>query len=572
MKRQSIYELYGCKDKEELYNKVKNKDNSVLSLIEFIEFSKANRQNEKQLLNSPGACVNYFLKMSPIKEGEMRVVFTDTQLEPIHLSIVNSKTAGIKSILKDGILAGASGAFINYPTGYNNIIIKQLEDRLNFIGIKVNDKFSYDVDKSKFYSFAENGREVKNSVKEGDLVQYNFFSKIKDEDFLTNLSGYEEFMEYFATYQIKDLNVVINRNKLIDNMKVAFQHKEREVFGLISYDKLKNIKALNVLFKGNISSAGVDFRLIFKDLIKNEADGFIIFHNHPSGVNTPSAADIGLTHKIGEIADYLDIKFSDHLIIGKEGVYSFIENDLFQSPFGKINFNDRVYKEASLSMLKDSKDDLPFQLDSTLPTEENLKNAIMSFLSKENDNEMLKQVIFNDLFPDRSKITLYKSGTDNSKKADNKNIAISLDLTNQERPVLVTYVDDIAYCQKTIEVEDLLSLLSKASGQDLFNFTIIDNRENLQSKYINEKTQIYDPLSQDMDGDGIIDRYDNDFRDSDYFESTYDVEDNLHQKESTIEKLDYYKEKIRSQEEHTKNQELECNDIKPCNDKSELYL
>lgn len=42
--------------------------------------------------------------------------------------------------------------------------------------------------------------------------------------------------------------------------------------------------------------------------------------------------------------------------------------------------------------------------------------------------------------------------------------------------------------------------------------------------------KVYDPLGQDLDNDGIIDRYDNDFRDSDYFESTYDVEDNLHRK------------------------------------------
>lgn len=45
----------------------------------------------------------------------------------------------------------------------------------------------------------------------------------------------------------------------------------------------------------------------------------------------------------------------------------------------------------------------------------------------------------------------------------------------------------------------------------------------------------YDPLGQDLDNDGIIDRYDNDFRDSDYFESTYDVEDNLPQKEKSLE-------------------------------------
>lgn len=46
--------------------------------------------------------------------------------------------------------------------------------------------------------------------------------------------------------------------------------------------------------------------------------------------------------------------------------------------------------------------------------------------------------------------------------------------------------------------------------------------------------KIYDSLGKDLDNDGIIDRYDNDFRDSDYFESTYDVDDNLHKKDEFI--------------------------------------
>ena len=54
-----------------------------------------------------------------------------------------------------------------------------------------------------------------------------------------------------------------------------------------------------------------------------------------------------------------------------------------------------------------------------------------------------------------------------------------------------------------------------------------------RSDYITEVKdgKIYDPLEKDLDNDGIIDRYDNDFRDSDYFESTYDVDDNLHKKD-----------------------------------------
>lgn len=61
-------------------------------------------------------------------------------------------------------------------------------------------------------------------------------------------------------------------------------------------------------------------------------------------------------------------------------------------------------------------------------------------------------------------------------------------------------------------------------------------RKDLNSKETSQQNEeVYDPLGKDLDNDGIIDRYDNDFRDSDYFESTYDVEDNLHTKEDITE-------------------------------------
>ena len=61
-------------------------------------------------------------------------------------------------------------------------------------------------------------------------------------------------------------------------------------------------------------------------------------------------------------------------------------------------------------------------------------------------------------------------------------------------------------------------------------------RKDLNSKETSQQNEeVYDPLGKDLDNDGIIDRYDNDFRDSDYFESTYDVEDNLHTREDITE-------------------------------------
>lgn len=61
-------------------------------------------------------------------------------------------------------------------------------------------------------------------------------------------------------------------------------------------------------------------------------------------------------------------------------------------------------------------------------------------------------------------------------------------------------------------------------------------RKDLNSKEtFQQNEEVYDPLGKYLDNDGIIDRYDNDFRDSDYFESTYDVEDNLHTREDITE-------------------------------------
>lgn len=69
-------------------------------------------------------------------------------------------------------------------------------------------------------------------------------------------------------------------------------------------------------------------------------------------------------------------------------------------------------------------------------------------------------------------------------------------------------------------------------------FVSVDEEELKQAMglEIDDEGNFYDPLSKDLDNDGIADRYDNDFKDSDYFESTYDVEDNLHTKEEATQK------------------------------------
>ena len=127
--------------------------------------------------------------------------------------------------------------------------------------------------------------------------------------------------------------------------------------------------------------------------------------------------------------------------------------------------------------------------------------------------------------------------TDTSKE-DNKSPLVSGDensvftsLANDE-----TIADEIVFAPKSIKTEKEISfeeqkaeLLKKRKMAEK-----VRKELRTEGKY-SQNEEIYDPLGKDLDNDGIIDRYDNDFRDSDYFESTYDVEDNLHTKEGITE-------------------------------------
>ena len=65
-------------------------------------------------------------------------------------------------------------------------------------------------------------------------------------------------------------------------------------------------------------------RSLFSRAMLCNANSIIVAHNHPSGVVKPSGEDINLTRRIKEAGEILDIKLQDHIIIGEDDYYSFI--------------------------------------------------------------------------------------------------------------------------------------------------------------------------------------------------------------------------------------------------------
>lgn len=81
-----------------------------------------------------------------------------------------------------------------------------------------------------------------------------------------------------------------------------------------------------VLSIGTINSNLIHPRELFKPAIEYGAAAVILAHNHPSGIVTPSKADIEITNHLIKVGKLIGIPLVDHVIIGRT-TYTSIQAD-----------------------------------------------------------------------------------------------------------------------------------------------------------------------------------------------------------------------------------------------------
>lgn len=80
---------------------------------------------------------------------------------------------------------------------------------------------------------------------------------------------------------------------------------------------------------GNIACSIISPREIFMRLCACNAYGFMVAHNHVSGVPVPSKEDVNVTKRLSEAARIMEFQFTDHVVIGTlNDYYSFKEAGL----------------------------------------------------------------------------------------------------------------------------------------------------------------------------------------------------------------------------------------------------
>jgi len=101
-----------------------------------------------------------------------------------------------------------------------------------------------------------------------------------------------------------------------------------EVFACLFLDNRHRVIAFEELFRGTIDGASVYPREVVRRAIAHNAAALILAHNHPSGVNEPSRADLAITRRLIDALALIDVRVLDHLIIGDGAPVSFAERGL----------------------------------------------------------------------------------------------------------------------------------------------------------------------------------------------------------------------------------------------------
>jgi DNA repair protein RadC len=113
--------------------------------------------------------------------------------------------------------------------------------------------------------------------------------------------------------------------KIVEGMLSDLAYEE---FWVILLNRSNQVITQVRISQGGISGTVTDVRLILNAAVEKLASGIILAHNHPSGNLSPSEADLKITKKIKEAAQFLDLTVLDHLIISDQGYLSMADDNL----------------------------------------------------------------------------------------------------------------------------------------------------------------------------------------------------------------------------------------------------
>ena len=126
--------------------------------------------------------------------------------------------------------------------------------------------------------------------------------------------------------------VVPRSDALIDFLQAEVGFLKHERLLALYVDSKCRLMRIERIAEGSFTGGLPDQRAIIGCALAIGAAGFILVHNHPSGIPVPSIADLSFTQRLKHVAAEFDLNLLDHFIVAR-GRLGTIEEHLREARF-----------------------------------------------------------------------------------------------------------------------------------------------------------------------------------------------------------------------------------------------
>ena len=325
----NFYSYFNCNNKEELYSLIKDRDESVKELADYIEYAKENILERNYKITNQNQLEEAFRMGDIINPGadEISVIFFDSAN-----NIINNKVFSQETSLENIMLESYSPVARNFMLmNGKNATRRTLElgNDLNSLGFTEIDILTKEKDN---VFFSKLGCESKDfGVPKKRENPYNFFKKVNK---LEKMENYQEFMRFYTNNEIIGKNILYQSEEIEELLKIANQKLTQEEFIVLQHDKNYNVISCESIFRGGLDRSTVDIKTLIPKILDKRVSGISVSHNHPSGNSNPSRADIELTNAIEKCKKF-NKNLLDHYVVSKSEVFSFLNKGLIDDRYLK---------------------------------------------------------------------------------------------------------------------------------------------------------------------------------------------------------------------------------------------
>ena len=309
-----------------------------------------------ETLNEPGKVVDYASDLlKSMRTGQVAILNLTAKGQVLRSIITTKKTIstlgpGMAAVLRESLLSNCMG-----------VIAIEKAEKPEFVGR--DEKFA----ETLIYAFKELSMEVLDYIKAGygGAAYASFKAKEPDYDkfyqsgrkqaspnikagFHKTFEPVEASLELTEEGALPVRNTSLSITDAIDAVTEEMKFRNREHIYVIAIDRNNRPQSYSVVSVGTVNSSIANAGDVIRNLALQEADSFVVLHNHPSSNPEPSLQDDEVTARLVNAAGLTGIKMLDHIIVG--GItgkyYSYAEEG--RKEYGFTRWSD---------IAKDTKDD-----------------------------------------------------------------------------------------------------------------------------------------------------------------------------------------------------------------------